>query len=86
MKLKRPLRRDRRLALLIAAQLLLFWLFLLYTPLDDIGGQAEDYPSSSNSLRRCISSAHRDRRYVQLGDCVTAQQRVRALENLLYAL
>uniref|UniRef100_A0AAV1UW72 LicD/FKTN/FKRP nucleotidyltransferase domain-containing protein n=1 Tax=Peronospora matthiolae TaxID=2874970 RepID=A0AAV1UW72_9STRA len=87
MKPKRPLPPARTLALVIAAQLLLCWLFLLAARLDDVGVQAADDPStSSTSLRRCISAAHRDRRYVQAGVCVTVQERAGAFADLLYAL
>ncbi|KAL4093307.1 hypothetical protein PRIC1_010741 [Phytophthora ramorum] len=79
------LRREVKFALIVLSQLLLFWLFLLYAPLHD-GGLLSDRAPSSNSLRRCVSSAHRDPRYVRRGVCVTTQQRRSALEDLVYAL
>ncbi|POM78815.1 Hypothetical protein PHPALM_3610 [Phytophthora palmivora] len=79
------LRREVKFALVVVSQLLLFWLFLLYSPLHD-GGLLSDRLPSSNALRRCISSAHRDARYVRPGVCVTTEQRLHALEDLVYAL
>lgn len=81
----RSLRRELKFALIVVSQLLLFWLFLLYAPLHD-GGLLSNRLPPSNSLRRCISSAHRDPRYVKSGVCVTADQRLSALEDLVYAL
>ncbi|ETP39874.1 hypothetical protein F442_12698, partial [Phytophthora nicotianae P10297] len=78
-------RREIKFALIVASQLLLFGLFLLYAPLHE-GGLLSDHLPSSSSLRRCISSAHRDARYVKPGMCVTADQRLHALEDLVYAL
>ncbi|KAF1791881.1 LicD family [Phytophthora cactorum] len=79
------LRREVKFALIVASQLLLFGLFLLYAPRHE-GGLLSDRLPSSNSLRRCISSAHRDARYVKPGMCVTTDQRLHALEDLVYAL
>ncbi|KAF4136328.1 LicD family [Phytophthora infestans] len=79
------LRREVKFAVIVASQLLLFGLFLLYAPFQE-GGLFSDGMPSSNSLRRCISSAHRDTRYVKPGMCVTADQRLHALEDLVYAL
>ncbi|OWZ22270.1 hypothetical protein PHMEG_0003059 [Phytophthora megakarya] len=78
-------RREFKFALIVASQLLLFWLFLRYAPLHE-GGLLSDRLPPSNSLRRCISSAHRDARYVRPGVCVTLDQRLHALEDLVYAL
>ncbi|CAI5712946.1 unnamed protein product [Hyaloperonospora brassicae] len=83
---KRSLTRYHKVALIIASQLLLFWLYVLYTPLDDNGLQGDAFLPSSNSLRRCVSSAHRDSRYVRPEVCVAVPQRVKALADLLYAL
>ncbi|KAG6617064.1 uncharacterized protein IUM83_04776 [Phytophthora cinnamomi] len=79
------LRREVKFALIVAAQLLLFLLFLLYAPAHEGGLLSRRSPSPS-ALRRCISSAHRDLRFVRPGACVTAEQRLRALEDLVYAL
>ncbi|KAE9000160.1 hypothetical protein PR003_g20890 [Phytophthora rubi] len=79
------LRRELKFALIVVAQLLLFGVFLLYVPVHD-GGLLSSRVPSSNSLRRCISSAHRDLRYVRPGVCVTTEQRLRAMEDLVYAL
>jgi hypothetical protein len=79
------LRRELKFALIVAGQLLLFGLFLLYAPLHD-GGLLSDRVPSSNALRRCLSSARRDVRFVRPGVCVTADQRLHALEDLVFAL
>ncbi|KAG7382537.1 hypothetical protein PHYPSEUDO_004804 [Phytophthora pseudosyringae] len=79
------LRRELKFALIVASQLLLFGLFLLYAPLHK-GGLLSDRLPSPNALRRCVSSAHRDARYVKAGVCVTSDQRLHALEDLVYAL
>ncbi|CEG46076.1 LicD [Plasmopara halstedii] len=63
----------------------LFGLYLLYAP-DFKGGPPSDQMSSSGLLRRCISNTHRDVRYVKGGTCITADQRLHALEDLVYSL
>ncbi|KAI9916855.1 hypothetical protein PsorP6_018136 [Peronosclerospora sorghi] len=80
-----PRRRELMLSLLVVSQLLLCGLFVLYGSSNNSLFFNDEAPSS-NFLRRCICSSHRDRRYVRVGVCVTVAQRLRELEDLLYAL
>lgn len=82
MRSVRTLRREAKVALLILAQLLLFWLFLINGPFKEGGLLSSRRPA----IRRCVSAAHRDARYVRPGACVTPDQRLKALEDLVYAL
>ncbi|KAG7394578.1 hypothetical protein PHYBOEH_004996 [Phytophthora boehmeriae] len=78
------LRREVKFAAVVAAQLLLFLLLLRYGPFPEGGLLSSRSPSSN--LRRCVSSAHRDVRYVRPGVCIPYDQRLKALEDLVYAL
>ncbi|RLN94916.1 hypothetical protein BBJ28_00017854 [Nothophytophthora sp. Chile5] len=81
------MRREVRIALVVLAQLACFWFFLLHAPSHE-GGLMSDRLPQSPALRRhrCLPIAHRDRRFVRPGVCVTADERLRTLEDLVYAL
>ena len=76
-------RQKLTLVVLVAIQLLLFSLFLLYESLPDVGLIPDRL---LHSMHRCITSAHRDLRYVKPEVCITRDERLRALEDLVYVL
>ncbi|TDH72185.1 hypothetical protein CCR75_003890 [Bremia lactucae] len=65
--------------------MLLFGVYLQYSFTHE-DGLIGDYQLNSNSLRRCISTAHRDARYVKQGMCIYSSQRLHALQDLVYSV